>query len=114
MIGNISLNSLMFFFLYSLKPAEHTISAFMGAFLKEYLVKCETLRAKLNLDQLKHINEICHNDIYHDTTKQKLAVMGFSWLLDSREKRLEATTPASGATLVAALPGATGGYDSSL
>ena len=26
------------FFLYSLKPAEHTISAFMGAFLEEYLV----------------------------------------------------------------------------
>ena len=39
MIGNISLNSLMFsFFLYSLKPAENTISAFMGAFLEEYLV----------------------------------------------------------------------------
>ena len=38
MIGNISLNSLIFF-LVSLKPAEHTISAFMGAFLEEYLVQ---------------------------------------------------------------------------
>ena len=67
----------------------------MGAFLKEYLVKCETLRAKLNLDQLKHINEICHNDIYHDITRQKLAVRGFSWMLDIREKLLEAITSAS-------------------
>ena len=29
----------MFWFLFSLKPAEHTISALMGAFLEEYLVK---------------------------------------------------------------------------
>ena len=26
------------FFVYSVKPAEHTISAFIGAFLKQYLV----------------------------------------------------------------------------
>ena len=40
MIGNISLNSLTFWvFLYSLKPAKHTISAFLGAFLEEYLVQ---------------------------------------------------------------------------
>ena len=31
------------FFLYSLKPAEHTTSAFMGAFLEEYLVQINNI-----------------------------------------------------------------------
>ena len=45
---------------------------------QEHLIKCETIRPKLNEDQLKHINKIGQTDIYQDITRQKLAVMGFS------------------------------------
>ena len=72
---------------------------------QEHLLKCETLPAKLSPEQLKHIHGICHQYIYHDTTRQTLAVTGLSWLLETWDKLLEATTPASWATLVAASSG---------
>ena len=69
---------------------------------QEHLLNCETLLAKLSQEQLIHIHGIYHEDIYNDTFRQKLAVTGFSWLLEIRNKLLEAATPASGTTLVAA------------
>ena len=72
---------------------------------QEHLLKCETLLAKLNPDQLKHIQGICYEDLYHDIVRQKLAVIGFSRLLEIRNDLLEVATPASGATLGAALSG---------
>ena len=72
---------------------------------KNIFLKCETLPAKLSPEQLKHIHGICHQYIYHDTTRQTLAVTGLSWLLETWDKLLEATTPASWATLVAASSG---------
>ena len=68
---------------------------------QSHLLSCETLLTELTQDQLKLILELSYEDLYHGTERQKLAVTGFTWLLDIRERLLEAASPASGATLVA-------------
>ena len=68
---------------------------------QSHLLSCEILLTELTQDQLKLIQELSYEDLYHGTERQKLAVTGFTWLLDIRERLLEAASPASGATLVA-------------
>ena len=58
--------------------------------------------AKLDPEQRDLIGGIEYKDIYGSLEQQKAAVLAFSWLLDTRERLLEAATPASGATLDAA------------
>ena len=77
---------------------------------QQHLLVCKTLLSQLNQEQYKLIEGISYNDLYSNTVRQKLAVTGFTWLLDIRERLLEATTPASGVTLVAAsTPGGNSG-----
>ena len=77
---------------------------------QQHLFICKTLLSQLNQEQYKLIEGISYNDLYSNTVRQKLAVTGFTWLLDIRERLLEATTPASGVTLVAAsTPGGNSG-----
>ena len=72
---------------------------------QEHILKCKTLQAQLSEEQLKLIQDVYYDDIYNNTTRQKIAVRGFICMLEIRESLLEAATPASGATLVAAPPG---------
>ena len=69
---------------------------------QQHLLVCKTLLSQLSQEQYKLIEGISYNDLYSNTVRQKLAVTGFTWLLNIRERLLEATTPASGVTLVAA------------
>ena len=77
---------------------------------QQHLLVCNTLLSQLSQEQYKLIEGISYNDLYSNTVRQKLAVTGFTWLLNIRERLLEATTPASGVTLVAAsTPGGNNG-----
>ena len=69
---------------------------------QQHLLSCQSLLSHLNQEQLKFIQEISFDDLYSDTARQKRTVTVFSWLLDIRERLLEAATPASGASLIAA------------
>ena len=69
---------------------------------QQHLLLCPTLLSQLTQEQSKLIDGISYDDLYSDTARQKLAVTGFTWLLNIREKLIEAITPASGVTLVAA------------
>ena len=57
---------------------------------QSHLLSCETLLTELTQDQMKLIQELSYEDLYHGTERQKLAVIGFTWLLDIRERLLEA------------------------
>ena len=77
---------------------------------QQHLLVCNTLLSQLSQEQYKLIEGISYNDLYSNTVRQKLAVTGFTWLLNIRERLLEATTPAIGVTLVAAsTPGGNSG-----
>ena len=67
-----------------------------------HFLTCQFLLTQLTWEKHKRIQGLICDDLYSTTAKQKLAVAGFTWLLDTRERLLEAATPASGATLVAA------------
>ena len=67
-----------------------------------HLLHCKPLLAKLDPEQRDLIGGIEYKDIYGSLEQQKAAVLAFSWLLDTRERLLEAATPVSGATLDAA------------
>ena len=60
-----------------------------------HLLLCQALLNQLTTEQQEDVQGISYNDIYADLARQKLAVRGFSILLDVRERLLEAVTPAS-------------------
>ena len=65
-----------------------------------HFLNCQLLLTQLTWEKHKIIQGLNCDD--STTARQNLAVAGFTWLLDIREMLLEAATPASGATLVAA------------
>ena len=70
---------------------------------QRHLLLCQVLLNQLTPEQQGEVQGITYNDIYAaDLARQKLAVRVFSLLIDIRERLLEAVTPASGVSLVAA------------
>ena len=65
---------------------------------------CGPLLADLNREQKDAIKHIKYEDIYGSLDRQKAAITVFSWLLDARDRLLDAAKPASGASLDAAPP----------
>ena len=82
---------------------------------QQHLLLCQALLNQLTTEQQEDVQGISYNDIYADLACQKLAVRGFSILLDVRERLLEAVTPASAVGYHWSLllfQGATGDYHS--
>ena len=70
---------------------------------------CGPLLAVLSTEQKEATKLMEYEDIFGSLDRQKAAISVFSWLLDARDRLLEAAKPASGASLDAApTPGSDG------
>ena len=76
---------------------------------QHHLLTCSSLKSYLNQQEILKLSLIEYEDIYGSLDRQKAAILVFSWLLDARDRLLEAAKPASGASLDAApTPGSNG------
>ena len=66
------------------------------------VLDCKPILEQLTPEQLETTKTVKYTDIYNCLEIQKVTVTVYSWLLNIRERLLEAAIPASGTSLVAA------------
>ena len=69
---------------------------------QEHIMVCKPLLAELSEDEKFAVQNVKYDHIYGDMKSQKDVVTIFTWLLEAREKLLEAANPTSGSSLDAA------------
>ena len=69
---------------------------------QSHVLDCKPILEQLNPEQLETAKTVKYIDIYNCLEIQKVTVTVYSWLLNIRERLLEAAIPASGTSLVAA------------